>query len=99
MEQGGSASALSRAQREMAEQFIADHGPEDFELLMRSGAMMGDLRNDSKWALKSAVGAYEEHASIVLMTRIHRDAKRSGERVEMRLVSGDARLVVDFPTN
>lgn len=87
---------LTPDQIEQAEQFVSEHGAAAFELALHGGEVLKSLRSSSEWAYKSAIGAYQEGVPVVLLTRLHSGAKRAGERVEMRLLSGEAQLAVDF---
>lgn len=77
--------------------FIAAFGDDAFDLAMRSGPMLAGMRRGSKWAFTSALGAYENDVPCVLLTKLNPSTSKRGERVEHRLLSGDAQLVVDFP--
>lgn len=88
---------LTAAQGQLAEDFIVEHGAEAFELAMRAAPLFGEMKTGSRWALKSAISAYEDGVPVVLASRLHSGSKNPHERVEHRLLSGDARFVVDFP--
>lgn len=88
---------LTVDQLRKAQEFVASFGDEAFELAMASGPLLANLRANSRWAYQTALGAFENGVCVTLLTKLYSSAKRPLERVEHRLVSGDAQLVVDFP--
>lgn len=87
---------LNGEQQRKAEEFLAEYGEDGLALALASGPLVSALRPGSKWAYTTVLGAYENGVSVVMLTRLS-SAKRTLDRVEHRLVSGDAQLMVDFP--